>query len=246
MREVRRIDQPLHVVVQLLRHALSPAVPARPVDSSPTATRPSCSSNNPRRGTRRHCRSPRAPPLARRPRSRAPSRCRKAGSETFSRCGCSARLGTTAFTRTPNAAASSAAQRVSASTPAFEAAYAALPALGAPGDDARHVDDRAASARDHAGQRGAQAAERAREIRVEDPVPLLVARLDDVAGRAEARVVDEHVEAAHPLARPRAISASTCSFERTSQTCALDAAGRAPPRARRRRPRACARGDRRA
>ena len=53
--------------------------------------------------------------------SRAIKPSRNSSDETFARFVWIARLGTTAFTRTPTAAPSMAATRVSASTPAFAA-----------------------------------------------------------------------------------------------------------------------------
>lgn len=54
--------------------------------------------------------------------SRSVSSASSSGVVTFTRCGCMARLGATALTRTPKSAASRAAHRVRAITPAFAAA----------------------------------------------------------------------------------------------------------------------------
>ncbi len=114
----------------------------------------------------------------------------------MARWGCIAMLGATALTRTPLSATSSAAQRVSAITPAFGGGVVGLAGLRAPAGDRGVVDDRAAAARDHVAQRGAGAAEGAVEGDVEHARPLLVAHLEDRRLAAEAGVVDEHVELA--------------------------------------------------
>src|SRR5690606_35809175 len=59
--------------------------------------------------------------------------------------------------------------------------------------DARHVDDAAAAAAHHAACDGPDRVEGASQVRVQDPVPVLVAQADQEVVLRDPRIVDEHI-----------------------------------------------------
>ena len=145
---------------------------------------------------------------------------------TLARNGCIAMLGATALTRTPNSAASIAAQRVKRHHARFRRGVVGLSCLRAPSEHRSVVDDHARVPRLEMTQRGAHAPERARQRHVEHLGPLFVGHVDDVRGPTETRVVDDHVEAAGRV--DAALENSDCTCRSSVTSHGIDAATASP------------------
>ena len=112
-------------------------------------------------------------------------------------------VGQTALTRTPLPASSLATARVSPTAACLEAVYAQVYGRSDPPRRRGHRHDRAGPALAHPGHHRAHAQKRAGDVDVKVPAPGSQRRAIQARALGEARVVDEHVDGADLLERPR-------------------------------------------